>query len=332
MSVNWANPYPKVCANCGAKIYGVIIPVKCPRCGKPWKEKNPKTVSAKVKPVTPEVTAKALTEWTDEELATRRTELTKEQKELAKTATGTVQPTAEDTAIYQEQLRRHKLGVTEYNRQAMEATGLTKGDRVSYFAPAAFGLGGETYTGTVVFEKSGRLAVRLDRVEGGGRKIVALHKGFKKLGVAPEVAIPKAPVTPEVTSAKIKYFRQQETKWRETAYKIAEEQRGEAAYASAIKKADEFGTKASELELAIPKAKVDKNPIRHTKERWFWGSIGPFKTRAKAAEVAGAAYASGYKGRNPTTQTIGNIFGGLGILTIPLFIGIIIWLNNKYGK
>ncbi|GAI22419.1 unnamed protein product, partial [marine sediment metagenome] len=48
--------------------------------------------------------------------------------------------------------------------------------------------------------------------------------------------------------ARIKYFRQQETKWRETAYKIAEEERGEAAFASAMKKADEFGAKASELE------------------------------------------------------------------------------------
>ena len=41
------------------------------------------------------------------------------------------------------------------------------------------------------------------------------------------------------------------------------------------------------------------NPIRHTKEGWFWGSRGPFRTREKAGQVARAAYAGGYRGRNP---------------------------------
>ncbi len=37
------NPFPQICANCGAKIYGVLTPVFCPKCRKPWKEtKNPK--------------------------------------------------------------------------------------------------------------------------------------------------------------------------------------------------------------------------------------------------------------------------------------------------
>lgn len=38
----WKNPYPQVCKKCGAKIYGVLTPVKCPKCGKPWEDKNPK--------------------------------------------------------------------------------------------------------------------------------------------------------------------------------------------------------------------------------------------------------------------------------------------------
>ena len=37
-------------------------------------------------------------------------------------------------------------------------------------------------------------------------------------------------------------------------------------------------------------------PIRKTSKGWYWGSKGPFKTRAKAAQVARAAYSSGYKG------------------------------------
>lgn len=36
-------------------------------------------------------------------------------------------------------------------------------------------------------------------------------------------------------------------------------------------------------------------PIRKTKKGWYWGSKGPFKTKKKAEEVAGAAYSHGYK-------------------------------------
>ena len=48
----------------------------------------------------------------------------------------------------------------------------------------------------------------------------------------------------------------------------------------------------------------EKNPIRHTREGWFWGSRGPFVTKEKAAQVARAVYASGYKGRNPEEKEI----------------------------
>lgn len=36
-------------------------------------------------------------------------------------------------------------------------------------------------------------------------------------------------------------------------------------------------------------------PIRHTDKGWFWGSKGPFPTKAKALSVGRAAYAHGYK-------------------------------------
>ena len=36
-------------------------------------------------------------------------------------------------------------------------------------------------------------------------------------------------------------------------------------------------------------------PIRKTAKGWYWGSKGPFATRKKAAQVAKAAYAHGYK-------------------------------------
>ena len=37
-------------------------------------------------------------------------------------------------------------------------------------------------------------------------------------------------------------------------------------------------------------------PIRKKNGKWYWGSKGPFDSRAKAEEVARAAYAHGYKG------------------------------------
>jgi hypothetical protein len=38
-------------------------------------------------------------------------------------------------------------------------------------------------------------------------------------------------------------------------------------------------------------------PIRKQGDKYFWGSKGPFPTRAKAEQVAKAAYASGYKSK-----------------------------------
>lgn len=39
-------------------------------------------------------------------------------------------------------------------------------------------------------------------------------------------------------------------------------------------------------------------PIRKRADGWYWGSKGPFKSRAKAEEVARAAHASGYGKKN----------------------------------
>lgn len=39
-------------------------------------------------------------------------------------------------------------------------------------------------------------------------------------------------------------------------------------------------------------------PFRHTDKGWYWGSQGPFPSKAKALQVAQAAYSRGYKGEN----------------------------------
>lgn len=36
-------------------------------------------------------------------------------------------------------------------------------------------------------------------------------------------------------------------------------------------------------------------PLRKTRSGWMWGGQGPFPTKAKALQVARAAYASGYR-------------------------------------
>lgn len=43
-------------------------------------------------------------------------------------------------------------------------------------------------------------------------------------------------------------------------------------------------------------------PIRHTDKGWFWGSKGPFDTKAKALAVQRAAYSHGYKGEREYTE------------------------------
>jgi hypothetical protein len=35
-------------------------------------------------------------------------------------------------------------------------------------------------------------------------------------------------------------------------------------------------------------------PIRKTQQGWYWGSKGPFPTKAEALQVARAAHASGF--------------------------------------
>jgi len=52
-------------------------------------------------------------------------------------------------------------------------------------------------------------------------------------------------------------------------------------------------------------------PYRHTDKGWFWGSKGPFPTKAKAMQVAKAAYASGYKEESIMENIIGEFVGTL---------------------
>ena len=53
-------------------------------------------------------------------------------------------------------------------------------------------------------------------------------------------------------------------------------------------------------------------PFKHTDKGWFWGSKGPFPTKAKAIQVATAAHASGYKEESMTNpSTVGEFVGTL---------------------
>lgn len=53
-------------------------------------------------------------------------------------------------------------------------------------------------------------------------------------------------------------------------------------------------------------------PFRHTDKGWFWGSKGPFPTKAKAIAVATAAHASGFKEESEMDKNlIGEFVGTL---------------------
>lgn len=52
-------------------------------------------------------------------------------------------------------------------------------------------------------------------------------------------------------------------------------------------------------------------PIKQTKQGWFWGSKGPFPTKAKALQVGRAAYASGYKEQIMDKNIVGEFVGTL---------------------
>jgi hypothetical protein len=51
-------------------------------------------------------------------------------------------------------------------------------------------------------------------------------------------------------------------------------------------------------------------PFRHTDKGWYWGSKGPFASKAKAIQVARAAYASGYKEESKMEKSVVGEFVG----------------------
>lgn len=50
-------------------------------------------------------------------------------------------------------------------------------------------------------------------------------------------------------------------------------------------------------------------PVRKTDKGWYWGSKGPFTTKAKAMAVGRAAYASGYKENEMENKVVGEFVG-----------------------
>ena len=52
-------------------------------------------------------------------------------------------------------------------------------------------------------------------------------------------------------------------------------------------------------------------PFRHTDKGWYWGSKGPFASKAKAIQVARAAYASGFKEESMEKSVVGEFIGTL---------------------
>ena len=75
-------------------------------------------------------------------------------------------------------------------------------------------------------------------------------------------------------------------------------------------------------------------PIRHTDKGWYWGSKGPFPTRAKAQQVATAAYSSGYGEENQMEKSVVAEFVGtlLHSATITHFMHLQAQGEGSYAK
>jgi len=128
---------------------------------------------------------------TDEELQTARNNLPKYKNEM------TPEQIKIADNIYNEQLKRYKTNVTEYNKEAEKATSLKHGDKVSKVV-SGLGIGAEEYTGKIIYDKNGRLAVKTDIPDGAGKKIFPIDKRWKKIEVKEEVAPPTKKVTREL--------------------------------------------------------------------------------------------------------------------------------------
>ena len=71
--------------------------------------------------------------------------------------------------------------------EQVRAAGLLLGDRVSYFAPALFGLGGMVHEGTLCSGKYGLPFVRMDHkamTSRGYRKSIPWQPAWKKIGIS----------------------------------------------------------------------------------------------------------------------------------------------------
>jgi hypothetical protein len=140
----------------------------------PSKMEKPKAVKEKAT-VMPE---KTLAKMADEELQVTRNNLPKYKNDM----TSEQVKIADD--IYKEQLKRYKNKVTEYNKEAEKATGLKHGDKVSKTMPG-LGIGVEEYTGKIIYDKNGRLAIKTNMPDGSGRKIFPINKGWTKIEKPP---------------------------------------------------------------------------------------------------------------------------------------------------
>lgn len=74
-------------------------------------------------------------------------------------------------------------------------------------------------------------------------------------------------------------------------------------------------------------------PIRKTDKGWYWGSKGPFDTKAKAQAVARAAYASGYREQEGNGMNHTGIKNMLAMLMCgQICLRLIHWNTTSYAE
>lgn len=74
-------------------------------------------------------------------------------------------------------------------------------------------------------------------------------------------------------------------------------------------------------------------PIRHTDKGWFWGSKGPFGSKAQALKVARAAYSSGYREQEGNDMNHEPIKKMLAMLMCgQICLRLVHWNTNSYAE
>jgi len=321
------NPFkPFICKFCDAEIYATITPVKCPRCGKPWKEKNPTLVMPIKSKKQMEHLFKAQSQLSKAgvtfDSGTKMTKPMQRHWELDWSLKGGKMKnpiTPEVTTKLDQKITADRGNIRDWFKIPKDPKNqerLTYREVVQKIVKSDKLARGYGSIPDLKIEKV-NLAVDPSRPLGESRDIYQIELQGKKLREVPkdvydyyqslvvESALPKAEVGTKVRNPYAYYAVDKRGRWRLVVKKknpLTEREKAEIKHWANI----QYGIST----------KYQDTPLRSA----FW--------RGRAVGMGKVA-----KAYNPgAIEKTGNILGGMGILAIPAFIGLILWIQCRQKK